>query len=290
MTTPAFHHHAALDELRVTSDRRLIRALLLTISIPASIFAAIDLMGVQPGETSIESRVVGRILSLAVPLVGLWLLQRSHTREALSRTTFVITLASVPVLLALQLQQPRGSPIVLPTLLLILAVMYVALPNSLARQALPPLLLSASYIGLRVWWLNGQSEAGLAADLVVLVFLNVIGIGAIRRRLTLHRQVSESWHQEAAAVARERQAHHLAERATQELRTLHGIIPICANCKQVRTDAGEWQQIERYVRDHSEADFSHGVCPSCAQRLYGDFVADRAGERPDVANSATKNG
>jgi len=191
MATPAFHHPAALDELRVASDRRLIRALLLTISVPTVIFAAIDLLGVRPGETSIESRVVGRSLSLAVPLVGLWLLHRSHTREALSRNTFVITLASVPVLVALQLQHPHGSTLVLTTLLLILAVMYVALPNSLLRQASPPLLLSASLIVLRVWWLNGPSEAGLAADLVVLVFVNVIGIGAIRRRLILHRQVSE---------------------------------------------------------------------------------------------------
>ncbi|MGE0866160.1 MAG: hypothetical protein AB7P34_19850 [Vicinamibacterales bacterium] len=263
---------AQLDELRVSNDRRLIQGLLLTISIPAAVFAAIDLLGVRPGETSLESRLLGRALSLAVPLGGLWLIRKSRTREELSLHTFLITLSSVPVLIALQLQQPRGSSLVLTTLLLILAVMYMAVPNTLLRQALPPLLLTMFLVGARLWWLNGQTEAGLAADLVVLVFLNIIGIGAVRRRLILQQQVSASWRHEADAIERERQAHHRAEHARQQLQTLHGIIPICASCKQVRTDAGEWQQIERYVRDHSDAEFSHGVCPSCARRLYGEIL------------------
>lgn len=290
MSTSALPTSGVLEELHVRNDRRLIHALLLTISIPAAFFAAIDLLGFRPGATSLESRVLGRALSLAVPLGGLWLLRRTHTREALSRNTFLISLSSVPVLIALQLQQPRGSTLVLTTLLLILAVMYVAVPNSLMKQALPPLLLSAFLVGARLWWLNGPSEAGLAADLVVLVFLNVIGVGAVRRRLILQQQVSESWRQEAEAIERERLAHRRAEHATQQLRTLHGIIPICASCKQVRTDAGEWQQIELYVRDHSEADFSHGVCPSCAKRLYGDLLEEGDGRQSEVADSATKNG
>lgn len=280
MGTLALPPADALDDLRVSSDRRLIHALLLTILVPAMIFAAIDLLGIRPGETSFASRLVGRTLSLAVPLGGLWLLQRSRTREALSRNTFLITLSSVPVLIALQLQQPQGSTLVLTTLLLILSVMYMAIPNTLMRQVLPPLLLTAFLIGARLWWLNGPSEAGLAADLVVLVFLNVIGVGAVRRRLILQRRVSESWRQEAEALERERLAHHRAEHALQQLRTLHGIIPICAGCKQVRTEAGEWQQIERYVRDHSDANFSHGVCPSCAERLYGEFLDGRRESEP----------
>ena len=47
------------------------------------------------------------------------------------------------------------------------------------------------------------------------------------------------------------------------IRTLEGFITICAHCKDVRNDAGDWQLIEEYVRDHSEAEFTHGICPGC---------------------------
>lgn len=57
-------------------------------------------------------------------------------------------------------------------------------------------------------------------------------------------------------------------RARDEIRTLKGLIPICAHCKRVKTDAGYWEQIEHYVSEHSEAEFSHGLCPDCARRLY----------------------
>ncbi len=62
--------------------------------------------------------------------------------------------------------------------------------------------------------------------------------------------------------------------AADTINTLHGIIPICANCKQIRDDKGAWSQVEAYVSEHSEAQFSHGICPECAKKLYPEFVKD----------------
>lgn len=59
--------------------------------------------------------------------------------------------------------------------------------------------------------------------------------------------------------------------ALAEVKTLRGIIPICAYCKKIRDDQGYWNQVEAYVARHTEADFSHGVCPSCAKKHYPDF-------------------
>ena len=53
-----------------------------------------------------------------------------------------------------------------------------------------------------------------------------------------------------------------------KVRTLSGLLPICANCKKIRDDKGYWNQIEIYIRDRSQAEFTHGICPECAQRLY----------------------
>lgn len=58
--------------------------------------------------------------------------------------------------------------------------------------------------------------------------------------------------------------------ALSNVKTLSGMLPICASCKKIRDDKGYWKQIEAYIRDHSEAEFSHGICPECAKKLYAD--------------------
>jgi len=57
------------------------------------------------------------------------------------------------------------------------------------------------------------------------------------------------------------------ERAMTQIKTLRGIVPICMYCKKIRDDKGYWSQVEVYVHNHTEAEFSHGLCPDCAQRL-----------------------
>jgi len=55
--------------------------------------------------------------------------------------------------------------------------------------------------------------------------------------------------------------------ALASVQALSGLLPICAVCKKIRDDTGYWQQLERYIKDHSEADFTHGLCPECAEEL-----------------------
>ena len=56
-----------------------------------------------------------------------------------------------------------------------------------------------------------------------------------------------------------------------KVKTLSGLLPICAACKKIRDDEGYWNQIEAYIHKHSEATFSHGICPECAKRLYPEY-------------------
>jgi hypothetical protein len=58
------------------------------------------------------------------------------------------------------------------------------------------------------------------------------------------------------------------QQALENIKTLKGLIPICASCKKVRNDQGYWQQVEEYVSQHTEADFSHSLCEECARKLY----------------------
>jgi len=59
--------------------------------------------------------------------------------------------------------------------------------------------------------------------------------------------------------------------ALDHVKTLRGLIPICAHCKKVRDDEGFWKQVEGYISAHSDAEFTHGVCPDCAEKYYGEF-------------------
>ena len=64
------------------------------------------------------------------------------------------------------------------------------------------------------------------------------------------------------------------EQALREVKVLHGLIPICAKCKRVRTDNGDWQYLEEYVQTHSEAEFSHGICQVCMKEFYPGVIKD----------------
>ena len=65
------------------------------------------------------------------------------------------------------------------------------------------------------------------------------------------------------------------DQALASVKTLSGLLPICASCKRIRDDQGYWSQIESYLTTHTEAEFSHGVCPDCFVRLYPDMKLDR---------------
>jgi hypothetical protein len=62
--------------------------------------------------------------------------------------------------------------------------------------------------------------------------------------------------------------------ALSEVKKLSGMLPICSSCKKIRDDEGYWQQIEKYIRDHSEADFTHGICNDCVKELYPQHYSE----------------
>jgi YesN/AraC family two-component response regulator len=68
------------------------------------------------------------------------------------------------------------------------------------------------------------------------------------------------------------------QEALAAIKTLHGILPICSSCKKIRDDKGSWTQIEAYISEHTDAEFSHGICAECAGKLYPDYIARKKNE------------
>jgi len=125
----------------------------------------------------------------------------------------------------------------------------------------------------------------------LLGFITIISIYFIEKRetkslssanMSLQREMDE---RKRVEKEREKLIHELQE-ALDKVKTLSGLLPICSSCKKIRDDNGYWNQIEVYIRDHSEADFSHSICPGCAKELYPDLeIYDNDGASIHSENS-----
>ena len=159
-------------------------------------------------------------------------------------------------------------------------------------------------IGLVTWfagWRKGVLMAGLGAlmggvveyfgmghysHFIILYWNAAVRLGVFLIVVFLLSSV-RSWGDELARRVEERTAllaKEIAERKRSEaecaivvaelrdvlsnVKHLRGLLPICASCKRIRDDHGYWNDVEEYIRKHSEADFTHGICPDCAKRLY----------------------
>jgi PAS domain-containing protein len=69
--------------------------------------------------------------------------------------------------------------------------------------------------------------------------------------------------------------------ALANVKSLSGLLPICASCKKIRDDKGYWSQVESYVEKHSDATFTHGICPDCIKKLYPDLAKSVLGNRTE---------
>lgn len=77
-------------------------------------------------------------------------------------------------------------------------------------------------------------------------------------------------------------------KALSDVKRLSGLLPICASCKNIRNDKGYWEQIEDYVKDHTDAEFSHSICPDCMEKLYPSITEKRK-QKLDHSNKEKEN-
>jgi len=139
----------------------------------------------------------------------------------------------------------------------------------------PALLISKAWAGVRSVQLgqSGHYTLEYPAGVDRWFLLHVTPLADERGGLVIaHIDITRRKH---AEEEREQMIHELQE-ANTKIKTLRGLLPICASCKKIRDDRGYWNQIEVYIKLHSEADFSHSICPDCAKRLYPTVYSQRS--------------
>ena len=145
-----------------------------------------------------------------------------------------------------------------------LALLDLSLPDSHGLETFLTLKIEVS--GIPVIVMTGTDDEALAVKAVQAGAQDYL----VKRHLDTNLLVRAIRY----AIEREKLIGSLRQ-AFEQIKTLKGFIPICASCKNVRDDKGFWHQVESYIRDHSEAEFSHGICPECAIKLYPEFVKKR---------------
>ncbi len=109
-------------------------------------------------------------------------------------------------------------------------------------------------------------ERGEQIGLITMTF-GLIWLMGVIGTVMAYRRLSRDERENAALIGELKQS-------LEEIKVLHGLLPICASCKKIRNDQGYWQQIETYIDQHTEAKFSHGICPECMKKLYPEYSPD----------------
>jgi len=79
------------------------------------------------------------------------------------------------------------------------------------------------------------------------------------------------------------------EKRLKEIKTLQGLLPMCAWCKNVRDDNGYWKNLEAYIKEHSDAEISHGICPKCMKKTYPGLYEEIQRENPSILGEENKS-
>jgi hypothetical protein len=180
---------------------------------------------------------------------------RSHEKESVApavTSPLILTIVAASAIMALDALTPLGLAVwVLQVVLVWIASLWAS-----PRQMITVAILCSTYIVLAHWLSPSDGTTRWVG--VTNLLLGLAAVAAITHTCLRQR---------ATEQARRKAASELA-RSQATVRILRGLLPVCAWCKRIRNDGGAWEQMETYIRNHSQADFTHGMCEECALRLH----------------------
>lgn len=251
----------SLEELgREQRDKRLFLTLCVLLMIPAIlIFGITDLL---TGRT-LEGILIFGVISLLVILVVS--LGRRHSLNVTVR--LIVSALNAILFFELYTGGGNGSAFLWFFLLPSSTIFLLGFREGVAWMGAMIVLMAVILFGVTSYDYSLDLKARFIA-----IFLTITTLAAVLE------------------ILRERYLRQLIEdkeklqKALDEIRVLKGMVPICASCKRIRDDKGFWTRIEAYMKKHSDVEFSHGICPECAEKMYPSKMWNgRNGERKGTA-------
>ena len=251
------------------TDRELSALLLGDLALPllahVILFALLLIVMWRPVPHPLLAVWGGAVLSVSVARVILWSYARRRnlsprTTARMARVTMlVLGLAwGLGAALAFLHLSPADSALVLLGLTGLIAG---GLATLVADRWLFPIYAVAMFLPPVV--VTGLLKRG-PFDALGVVLMTIYLAFSIR----LHSRAHDSLRQRLRAEENQRTLVLELQASVAEVRVLKGILPICASCKRIRSNGGRWEAVESYVREHTNAEFSHGLCPDCAAKTW----------------------
>jgi hypothetical protein len=241
-------------------DSRSLVVLVSIVAVAATGFAALDILFYGSGPYD-HVVLLTRALVLAASCGALLIARRIPRPLVFDCTATAWLAAALAMQLVVAMVRPAGwSPVPVMNMLLVLGA-YTLLPVPLPFQAVPAVLFSLANCLVILGAGNAYPERVRVTLVAAYLVANVLGLIVSRRHGSLRRR-------QFRVLEHERQARRGLRAALDEVKVLRGIVPICSVCKKIRNDDGLYEAVEAYVTRHSEADFSHTLCPDCLRREY----------------------
>lgn len=262
MQTASAAFEARCRTYYLAQDRGVYYTGIILLAVPIVLFAYSDFVIYQTGPMF---RALGAVRLAFLALTVVTFLAMPRIQNFRAADTVLVAWCLLLCAVVIFINSTRPPDYILHSVLdvLILMTLYFLFPLPAPLHAIAPIAFSVG--NLVMIFAIKTSISSLETNVLVITYSlgNALGL------YTAHR------------VHRYRRGHFLAlnqeqalrvelEEALLNLKTLQGLLPICAHCKKVRDDQGYWTQIEHYVRSHSEAEFTHGICPECIEEHYGD--------------------
>ena len=243
----------------LVQDIRSARFLCLITTVMVLTFLLID-SKLQRGTPFFLSLLGTRFVILTSTAALLLRLRYAITPQALDR--WLLACSTVVLLMAFYSISARPLQMMSAMSVLVIVIASMLLPMRFSFQAWTTAILT---LALMISFASNRPDSFmLFTNLAAQTLAIIVGLASSVR---LHRTRREAF----AARLAERETIGKLEAALAEVRTLEGILPICASCKMIRREDGGWAGLEAYISERTEARFSHGLCPECRVELYPEY-------------------
>jgi hypothetical protein len=220
----------------------LVVIFMLTLSIADLLFSS--------SQEGIVEGIALRAIFMVMGVSLLWWLNNNTTARSLDLASLAFAIA-IAIGIVLYHNNPEISAVrMLGIVLTFIYVCHIAFPNYAFLMVFPVLLMLSGETYNVVSSGREELQSYQLIMLLIALFAECIGI------------LSSAYHH---------QARYQTYNAMKQVKLLSGLLPICSSCKKIRDDQGYYQKIETYITEHSEAHFTHGICPDCASDMYAEI-------------------